>query len=119
MREIKFRQWNGEKFHYLGMVAKGKWSGVCSLEYDENPIMQFTGLKDKNEKDIYEGDIIKKPDFINHKKKLMKATPFIVEYEDGGYFAKSTKGSGFFHISLCVKEFKIIGNIYKNPELLK
>jgi len=63
MREIKFRQWNFEskKFRYVGAIDDGVWAGVSSLDFDKSPLMQFTGLHDKNGKEIYEGDILTAP----------------------------------------------------------
>jgi uncharacterized phage protein (TIGR01671 family) len=85
--------------------------------------MQFTGLKDKNGKDIYEGDIIKKKYLLY----LLDGTK-----EEVIYIGEVIFSQGAFMISKCahynwhidtpsgsIKEWEVIGNIYENPELLK
>jgi uncharacterized phage protein (TIGR01671 family) len=65
MREIKFRAWD-KTSNRMGAVYSLHQSGSCHvrdgnllLNKDECELMQFTGLKDKNGKEIYEGDIVK------------------------------------------------------------
>tara|TARA_Y100000389_G_scaffold1328_1_gene1346 strand:- start:191 stop:562 length:372 start_codon:yes stop_codon:yes gene_type:complete len=59
MREIKFRVWNrhNEKFRYFDLFEINKGL-LCSIDEEDDIPQQYTGLKDKNEVEIYEGDII-------------------------------------------------------------
>ncbi len=82
-------------------------------DYHEWSLMQFTGLKDKNGKKIYEGDILKTKD-----------VPNIEVYwsnEDGGFMGRYLeKTNSYCHINDSVNfASEIIGNIMENPELLK
>lgn len=77
---------------------------------EEWPVMQYTGLKDKNGKDIYEGDIL--CGYLDDDQNfLQKAT---VGFLYGGFYPLCN-GENFFSYG----KFEIIGNIYENPELLK
>ena len=113
-REIKFRAWDifYKKFIYSGeeegalsnffaKVAGGESAGR------EVPLMQFTGLHDKNGKEIYEGDVLKgSGDF---------SARAIVEWEGGGFHGVG----GYKHMGHSFfKDMEIIGNIYENPDLL-
>ena len=81
-----------------------------NLEFDEKMIvMQCTGLKDKNNKWIYEGDIVKD---IN-----IPSYFCIVEWIKGGFYLKSTVSNSFLLFDTTQQE--VIGNIYENPELLE
>jgi uncharacterized phage protein (TIGR01671 family) len=126
MREIKFRAWDksSKKMLYNVAVLNGKqvlpvqtsgndyWD--ARFETSENILMQYTGLKDKNGTEIYEGDIVKdaydniqivKISFISHK-----------SYED--CFAGFGFGFDTHDLEDFTEKVEIIGNIYKNPELL-
>ena len=68
---------------------------------------QYTGLKDKNCKEIYEGAIVKDA-----------AGKTFVYYESGCFSVKDDCGSQFL-LADCHSTIEIIGNIYENPELLE
>lgn len=113
-REIRFRAWTkwgmiyddsvGYKIDYRGIV----WRDLADDEFPT--IMQFTGLLDKNGKEIFEGDIVKNNEdsrigSVGWNNKWMK---WDVGAE--GYWAEDAP-----YVNLY---FEIIGNIYENPELL-
>jgi uncharacterized phage protein (TIGR01671 family) len=109
MREIKFRGFNGKEMVFFELFSKPwPWS-------NENPVMQFTGLKDKNGKEIYEGDIM---EFPWDEKQTCKGT---VEFGDGWFDIHLQEGAEWpdHHTPINDGEGEVIGNIYENPDLLK
>lgn len=109
MREIKFRAWDNKQ----KLMLTWDWFDNETIDQvfkmDRFILMQYTGLKDENGVDIYEGDIF----YCNYDKKN-----FEIVFNEKGYFEK--KGSyGVYVADNLVSQFgKVIGNIYENPELL-
>jgi YopX protein len=102
MREIKFRAWDED--------TKRMWWDVFGsmLQDDHYKVMQYTNLKDKNGKEIYEGDIVTQ-NYPGAWEVVYEAPKYILQRHDNPVsdtFRKSTK-----HI-------EIIGNIYQHPNLL-
>lgn len=122
MREIKFRvaiyDFNKEKYLIKKdlVLANSIWSNadISLNEIIKNAknLMQYTGLKDKNDVEIYEGDIVKdlRSLFIDN-----RANSRVFYQEDRGryVFGGWEIPAGMMHT------FEVIGNIYENPELLK
>jgi uncharacterized phage protein (TIGR01671 family) len=126
-REIKFRAWNGiskemwadiwfDYTHiYFGWDAEDNPLGTMP-RWDTNPIMQYTGLKDKNGKEIYEGDIVRyyKDGYIRDPTPVTWGKYY--DGEDQRFLCWITEDCP---LSDYFSEVEVIGNIYKNPELLE
>lgn len=93
------------------VLFKGKEFGV-NAKINEFELMQSTGLKDKNGKEIFEGDI------LGTKDGLLNG---VVEYRaDLGMFVNSLiRYNNFERLCNIASDREIIGNIYENPELLE
>jgi uncharacterized phage protein (TIGR01671 family) len=143
MREIKFRAWlkkskimvevlqisieskcilmKGEPLEYVvfrEFEGDDIWSGIS---FEDIELMQYTGLKDKNGVEIYEGDIVKIFDDGYE-------TICVVRYENGFFdlYKKSDKtASGYENYDDFIAftnydyDFEVIGNIHENPEMLE
>ena len=141
MREIKFRAWDKSKntfinYNVLCFSKEGfgyaKPLGYSNMSNPDNlEIIQYTGLKDKNGKEIYEGDIVK----INDKL-------YTVTYEIGSFMLvkcseetdmyeefKNCWNDNVYPLSQlywendceedCIYQLEIVGNIYENKDLLE
>lgn len=137
MREIKFRalpeihkeapenfpeykEWlysNGYYFDGINywFMLQGKYKCVADAKYkiiDFNTLSQYTGLKDKNSKEIYEGDILHLPTYSD----------WLVIWYESGFYLQIINGLGsgdkYSLTQSACSTRKIIGNIYENNELL-
>ena len=138
MKEIKFKIYDKELKEYhieelQDLSEDDYWYGgdieVWSVLYDCNHeqerfvALQYTGLKDKNEKEIYEGDILLAPAWFGELKCIcIYQQENIVSSIQG--FGLYSYDSYFNNYRTLVEsdewdEFEIIGNIYENPELLE
>ena len=77
----------------------------------DSPVMQYTGLEDKNGKEIYEGDIVKDDNKKIHEVRFLNAS-FVI------YGEYNNKIQHWVIGQKKATQLKIIGNIYENPELL-
>lgn len=114
MREIKFRFWiKSEK--RMEPPCDMWWNYIEYLIEDDCIVMQYTGLKDKDGVEIYEGDIVK---LDSWQPKEMQ-----IYFIEGAFCLANKEGHfvGDIHYIQHAGEnqCKVIGNIYQNPELLK
>lgn len=107
MRTIKFRGWDTEDQVMVYKINSLRlFDG--ELKPDEYILMQFTGLKDLEGKDIYEGDIVK---FQDWKPKEVSWLDKVAGYELKGILLWLSQNDA--------EKMKVIGNIHENPELLE
>lgn len=122
MRAIRFRAWDNEteKMYRVEVI---NFSGRPTVYLQYNPIikkplddvvlMQYTGLKDKHGKEIYEGDVIT-PLILNG-----TITHGLVGFLYGSFVARQIGAEGMFTEISSLSKCEIIGNIYENPDLLR
>ena len=116
MREIKFRAWDGKEMNY-----SYKDLGTWFLKNDDRiSLMQYIGLKDKNNKKIYEGDIVKS--YIDNSPiKTKRIDKVYFDVKQSGYlpFIDVVDYGDMTYMDKFYKNCEVIGDIYENPELLQ
>ena len=122
---IKFRAWDeADSLMYYNIEMGIKFDDgseytfgdfLNNMGYHNYKIMQYTGFKDKNNKEIYEGDIIDNGNKHTPSKGVVKfcEASFRVDSGEGGMFNLAMTGQ------MCNGKMEIIGNLYENPELLE
>ena len=124
MREIKFRAWHKEKkimgevlgidiLHKEIFFSNEDVNCYEHADFKDIELMQYTGLKDMREKEIYEGDIL----FESFGEEYFK-----VVFEDGSFraeFEGDFDEYSFDLIDVVLQSCEVVGNIYENSELLK
>lgn len=129
MRELKFKMWNKEenKMYEVGQIDFQKeqaymtnwWASTQSFfPFSMIELLQYTGVKDINKKEIYEGDIVKVNNEIIAK--------VVWDKEDLGYFLYTneensidTFENGVQPLYAYSDSIEVIGNIYENSKLLE
>ena len=118
-REIKFRIWNeyDKKMIHWNKLLEQNLANIFTIPSYDKWLMQYTGLHDKNGKEIYEGDVVK----FRFKKDRTECEDLIgfMEYQTQycAFKIVSSPINGAFRIDDEVI-IEVIGNIYDNPELL-
>ncbi len=136
MRENKFRAWDGEQMVSPDYIDRNgvAWWKANSIRTCSKNVMQYTGLKDKNGKEIYEGDILKSSG--EYKMQLNSGTKVksphwevsVVLFHEGCFkrIIRSQNNSYFGDLPSDPKDIfqphiyeEVIGNIHENQELLE
>lgn len=110
---IRFRVWDNVDYMSKPFTLHSLMGANRTEFTSECVVMQYTGMKDKNGKEIYQDDVLSHP--------AEKEPMFIVWHDRTAGFGLIKKGwayTHFFHEAVDPSECTIIGNVHENPELL-
>lgn len=135
MRPIKFRAWDGKQMRAVRLErVRQAYDGDLSFtdgeidhgEYhdlDHFPLMQYTGLKDKNGVEIYEGDVVHCDSETHNCNLVVKFGCYaFAGHSHHGWYLETTEGAfewAIRQIDLDAGDYTVIGNIHESPELLE
>lgn len=112
-REIKFRVWDSiSKMIHNWELLKIRSTFYDFIELEHYTLMQFTGLKDKNGKEIYEGDI------LNLSFESITMNGEVKQTDSGEWILYKDKGN-FLGVHHNIDRVTVIGNIHENPKILE
>lgn len=129
MRQHKYRIWDKQQnrfhtdrdwglsldgTHIIGFSSHDRWDhdkGYKIKLTDNLIIQQYTGLKDKNGKEIYEGDILKWHEGENNLSEVI--------FQNGSFMVRGINWGAFWYLSDYCDVYTYFGNVFENKELLK
>lgn len=95
-----------------GAAEMNNTVGVRGIDVDRETIGEYTGLTDKNETKIFEGDIVETMSI----QEAYGTDKFYVRFVQGNFYA--CLGGTVWTLRSCAKSVKVVGNIYDNPEMI-
>lgn len=132
MREIKFRAWDGKEMHENVVIVDGKaykrsrFGMIYAEGSKAGTPMKWTGLLDKNGKEIYEEDIIKwtKRKYTDCSREEIESEEVyigVLKWSETMYGVYTNKGQGYLLMPYYIEsdEFEVMGNIYEHSHLLE
>lgn len=114
-RELKFRAWLGSIYEMSRIFGVKDLAGISGLLTTKVEIMQFTGLLDKNEKEIYDGDLL----LIDRHRIVKVCWHNELAMFDACYISDTDPSIIFRGVKNMEYSTRaeVIGNIYENPEM--